>query len=61
MIVLTRGDGNKDDRFGALSSSHCGLVELAAVLFYRVVTRITADSSWKQKLCTSSTVMITNC
>ncbi|XP_028778409.1 serine/threonine-protein kinase ATM-like [Neltuma alba] len=35
-------DGNKDDRFGALSSSHCGLVELAAVIFYRVVTERSA-------------------
>jgi len=36
---LLRGDGNKDDKLGALSSSQCGLVELAAVLFYRVVSR----------------------
>ncbi|RDX75631.1 Serine/threonine-protein kinase ATM, partial [Mucuna pruriens] len=32
---MLRGDGNKDDKLGALSSSQCGLVELAAVLFYR--------------------------
>ncbi|XP_054822227.1 serine/threonine-protein kinase ATM-like isoform X2 [Prosopis cineraria] len=35
------GDGTKDDRFGALSSSHCGLVELAAVLFYRACLNTT--------------------
>ena len=39
---LPRGDGNKDDKLGALSSSQCGLVELAAVLFYRVVSRNSA-------------------
>lgn len=35
---LPRGDGNKDDKLGVLSSSQCGLVELAAVVFYRVVS-----------------------
>ncbi|KAI9087642.1 hypothetical protein K1719_030512 [Acacia pycnantha] len=35
------GDGNKDDRFGALSSSHCGLVELAAIIFYRACLNTT--------------------
>ena len=34
--LLLRADGNKDDKLGPLSSSQCGLVELAAVLFYRV-------------------------
>uniref|UniRef100_A0A0R0JIX0 Uncharacterized protein n=1 Tax=Glycine max TaxID=3847 RepID=A0A0R0JIX0_SOYBN len=39
---MLRGYGNKDDKLGALSSSQCGLVELAAVLFYRVVTKNSA-------------------
>jgi len=43
---LPRGDGNKDDKLGTLSSSQCGLVELAAVLFYRVATRNSATHSW---------------
>ncbi|KAG7021450.1 Serine/threonine-protein kinase ATM, partial [Cucurbita argyrosperma subsp. argyrosperma] len=30
-------DTNKDDKFGTLSSSHCGLVELAAAVLYRVL------------------------
>lgn len=32
-----RSDANKDDKFGTLSSSHCGLVELAAAVLYRVL------------------------
>jgi len=32
-----RSDATKDDKFGTLSSSQCGLVELAAVVFFRVV------------------------
>ncbi|KAJ1384477.1 Serine/threonine-protein kinase ATM [Sesbania bispinosa] len=43
---MPRGDGNKDDKLGALNSSQCGLVELSAVLFYRVVTRNSAADSW---------------
>jgi len=43
---LPRGYGNKDDKLGALSSSQCGLVELAAVLFYRVVTKNSVADSW---------------
>lgn len=46
MNFLPRGDGNKDDKLGALSSSQCGLVDLAAVLFYRVFTRNSAANSW---------------
>lgn len=46
MNFLPRGDGNKDDKLGAMTSSHCGLVELAAVLFYRVVTKNSATSCW---------------
>ncbi|CAJ2672386.1 unnamed protein product [Trifolium pratense] len=33
--TMPRVDGNMDDKLGTLSSSQCGLVELAAVLFYR--------------------------
>ncbi|KHN19305.1 Serine/threonine-protein kinase ATM [Glycine soja] len=43
---MLRGYGNKDDKLGALSSSQCGLVELAAVLFYRVVTKNSVADSW---------------
>lgn len=42
MNFLPRGDGNRDEKLGVLSSSQCGLVELAAFLFYRVVTRYSA-------------------
>ncbi|KAK7354055.1 hypothetical protein VNO80_19511 [Phaseolus coccineus] len=41
---MLRGDGNKDDKLGALSSSQCGLVELAAVLFYRACLNTTRSS-----------------
>ncbi|KAL2340902.1 hypothetical protein Fmac_008842 [Flemingia macrophylla] len=41
---MLRGDGNKDDKLGALSSSQCGLVELAAVLFYRACLNTTRAS-----------------
>lgn len=34
---MFRSDATKDDKFGTLSSSQCGLVELAAVVFFRVV------------------------
>jgi hypothetical protein len=44
--ILPRVDGNMDDKLGTLNSSQCGLVELAAVLFYRVVTRNSAFDSW---------------
>lgn len=38
MVVhcVFRNDGTKDDKFGTLNSSQCGLVELAALVFYRV-------------------------
>ncbi|KAH1246230.1 Serine/threonine-protein kinase ATM [Glycine max] len=41
---MLRGYGNKDDKLGALSSSQCGLVELAAVLFYRAYLNTTRSS-----------------
>lgn len=47
---LSRGDGQKDDKLGVLSSSQCGLVELAAVLFFKVVTRKLASDSYVQFL-----------
>ncbi|XP_050879903.1 serine/threonine-protein kinase ATM isoform X2 [Lathyrus oleraceus] len=43
-ISIPRGDGNKDDKLGTLSSSQCGLVELAAVLFYRACLNTTRAS-----------------
>ncbi|MED6180994.1 hypothetical protein PIB30_015217 [Stylosanthes scabra] len=45
---VPRGDGNKDDKLGALISSQCGLVELAAVLFYRVCLK-TSRASFSEK------------
>ncbi|XP_052731781.1 serine/threonine-protein kinase ATM isoform X2 [Vigna angularis] len=41
---MLRGDGNKDDKLGVLSSSQCGLVELAAVVFYRACLNTTRSS-----------------
>ncbi|KAK7317181.1 hypothetical protein RJT34_01188 [Clitoria ternatea] len=41
---MPRGDGNKDDKLGALSSSQCGLVELAAVIFYKASLNTTRAS-----------------
>ncbi|XP_008453086.1 serine/threonine-protein kinase ATM isoform X2 [Cucumis melo] len=42
-------DANKDDKFGTLSSSHCGLVELAAAVLYRAcVTSTKAISTEKR-------------
>ncbi|KAG7021454.1 Serine/threonine-protein kinase ATM, partial [Cucurbita argyrosperma subsp. argyrosperma] len=42
-------DTNKDDKFGTLSSSHCGLVELAAAVLYRAcVTSTKAISTEKR-------------
>ncbi|XP_022135092.1 serine/threonine-protein kinase ATM isoform X3 [Momordica charantia] len=42
-------DTNKDDKFGTLSSSHCGLVELAAAVLYRAcVTPTKAISTEKR-------------
>ncbi|XP_061349623.1 serine/threonine-protein kinase ATM-like [Gastrolobium bilobum] len=41
---IPRGNRNKDDKLGALSSSQCGLVELAAVLFYRACLNTTRAS-----------------
>ena len=35
--LLFRNEATKDDKFGSLNSSQCGLVELAALVFYRVV------------------------
>ncbi|KAA0057863.1 serine/threonine-protein kinase ATM isoform X1 [Cucumis melo var. makuwa] len=44
-----RSDANKDDKFGTLSSSHCGLVELAAAVLYRAcVTSTKAISTEKR-------------
>ena len=37
MCFAFRSDTTKDDRLGTLTSSQCGLVELAALVFYRVV------------------------
>lgn len=36
-IFAFRSDSTKDNKLGTLSSSLCRLVELAAVVFYRVV------------------------
>lgn len=38
IIFKIRIDASKDEKFGALSGSQYGLVELAAAVFYRVVT-----------------------
>lgn len=38
IFCICRADAAKDDKFGILSSSHCGLVELAAAVLYRVST-----------------------
>ena len=37
MCFAFRTDATKDDRLGTLTSSQCGLVELAALVFYRVL------------------------
>lgn len=37
LIFSCRNDATKDDKFGTLNSSQYRLVELAAVVFYRVV------------------------
>ncbi|XP_045816356.1 serine/threonine-protein kinase ATM isoform X4 [Trifolium pratense] len=42
--TMPRVDGNTDDKLGTLSSSQCGLVELAAVLFYRACLNTTRAS-----------------
>ncbi|XP_027337565.1 serine/threonine-protein kinase ATM [Abrus precatorius] len=47
---IPRGDGNKDDKLGALSSSQCGLVELAAVLFYRACVTTTRASLGEKRV-----------
>ncbi|KAL1338012.1 hypothetical protein AAHE18_10G180200 [Arachis hypogaea] len=47
---MPRGDGNKDDKLGALTSSHCGLVELAAVIFYRACLNTTRESSSEKRV-----------
>lgn len=39
---MCRTDATKDDKFGTLSSSHCGLVELAAAVLYRVTTPLSS-------------------
>jgi len=42
-----RSEVVKDDKFGILSGSYCGLAELAALLFYKVLT------SWSSHFCIS--------
>lgn len=38
LIICKIRDATKDEKFGALSASQYGLVELAAGVFYRVLT-----------------------
>ncbi|XP_068483333.1 serine/threonine-protein kinase ATM-like [Phaseolus vulgaris] len=55
---MLRGDGNKDDKLGALSSSQCGLVELAAVLFYRACLNTTRSSLSEKRVKREPAAMI---
>ncbi|XP_023004525.1 serine/threonine-protein kinase ATM isoform X2 [Cucurbita maxima] len=43
-------DTNKDDKFGTLSSSHCGLVELAAAVLYRACVTSTKAMSTEKRV-----------
>ncbi|KAJ7956242.1 Serine/threonine-protein kinase ATM [Quillaja saponaria] len=43
-------DASKDNKFGGLSSSHCGLVELAAVLFYKACVKTAKAPSTEKRV-----------
>ncbi|XP_034214644.1 serine/threonine-protein kinase ATM isoform X13 [Prunus dulcis] len=47
---VPRTDATKDDKFGTLSSSHCGLVELAAAVLYRACTNMTKAPSTEKRV-----------
>ncbi|KAM1451845.1 hypothetical protein ACFX2I_038908 [Malus domestica] len=47
---VPRADGAKDDKFGILSSSHCGLVELAAAVLYRACHNMTKAPSTEKRV-----------
>ncbi|XP_044477149.1 serine/threonine-protein kinase ATM isoform X3 [Mangifera indica] len=46
---VPRNDGTKDDKFGTLNSSQCGLVELAALVFYRACVHMTKAPSTEKR------------
>ncbi|KAJ0106487.1 hypothetical protein Patl1_18038 [Pistacia atlantica] len=47
---VSRNDGTKDDKFGTLNSSQCGLVELAALVFYRACVNMTKAPSAEKRV-----------
>ncbi|KAJ0047583.1 hypothetical protein Pint_15443 [Pistacia integerrima] len=47
---VLRNDGSKDDKFGTLNSSQCGLVELAALVFYRACVNMTKAPSAEKRV-----------
>nr|XP_012571741.1 serine/threonine-protein kinase ATM isoform X3 [Cicer arietinum] len=55
---MPRVDGNKDDKLGTLSSSQCGLVELAAVLFYRACLNTTRASLSEKRIKRESAAVV---
>ncbi|KAI4336143.1 hypothetical protein L6164_014710 [Bauhinia variegata] len=57
-ISISWGDGNKDDKFGALSSSQCVLVELAAVLFYKACHTTTIASLAEKRVKRESAAVL---
>ncbi|XP_057442948.1 serine/threonine-protein kinase ATM [Lotus japonicus] len=55
---ITRGDGQKDDKLGVLSSSQCGLVELAAVLFFKACLNTTKASLSEKRVKREPAAMV---
>ncbi|KAL6976469.1 non-specific serine,threonine protein kinase, partial [Sarracenia purpurea var. burkii] len=43
---LPWSDATKDDKFGSLTSSQCGLVELTALVFYWLQQQVGAEGWW---------------